>query len=289
MSRNLDLTSLRSFVAVADTGGVTRAAGYLNLTQSAVSMQLKRLEESLGVQLLERAGRGVGLSTAGEELLPNARRLLELNDEVLRRMVSPAGMRELFLGVPHDIVYPAIPEVLRQFNAAFPQVKVHLNSSLTEELKERFAAGEMDVILTTEKRCEAGGETLVHLPLVWVGAPSGQAVQRRPLRLAFEQRCIFRRNVQKELDKVGIDWEMAVDSNSFRTVSAMVSADLAVTVQLDGTLGTACEIIRNPDDLPDLGEVCVNAYQRPGSADQALEGLMSMLRHGFSSAVMPGS
>lgn len=288
MSRNLDLTALRSFVAVADTGGVTRAAGYLNLTQSAVSMQIKRLEESLGVRLLERAGRGVGLSMAGEELLPQARRMLDLNDEVLRRMTAPARTRELVLGVPHDLVYPAIPEVLRQFAARFPQVKVQLNSSLTWDLKERFAAGEMDLILTTEASGGPGAESLTRLPQVWVGAPGGQAHARRPLRLAFEHRCIFRRDVQKALDDAGIDWEMAVDSDSFRSVSAMVSADLAVTAMLEGTLPDQSEVMRVGSGLPDLGDAGVYLYQRPG-ADAALQGLAAMLRHGFGAGPTPGS
>src|SRR4028118_1391061 len=86
MPRNLDLTALRSFVTVADSGGVTRAAGLLNLTQSAVSMQLKRLEESLGLGLLDRSGRGVSITPTGELLVSYARRLLQLNDEALGRL-----------------------------------------------------------------------------------------------------------------------------------------------------------------------------------------------------------
>src|SRR6056297_186316 len=101
MPRNLDLTALRSFVAVADTGGVTRAAGLLNLTQSAVSMQLKRLEESLNTSLLDRSGRTIGLTTQGEQLLSYARRMLQLNDEIYGRLTATEFEGELKLGVPH--------------------------------------------------------------------------------------------------------------------------------------------------------------------------------------------
>ena len=90
MARNLDMTALRSFVAVADTGGVTRAAGFLNLTQSAVSMQLKRLEESLDAELLDRTARQIALTPAGEKLLGYARRMLELNDEIWSRLTDTA-------------------------------------------------------------------------------------------------------------------------------------------------------------------------------------------------------
>ena len=114
--RNLDVTTLRSFVAVADLGGVTKAAGFLHLTQSAVSMQLKRLEELLGVGLLDRAGRGICLTPAGEQLLGYARRMVALNDEVVRRLSDDEFEGEVRLGVPHDIVYPAIPRVLQQIS-----------------------------------------------------------------------------------------------------------------------------------------------------------------------------
>ena len=104
MPRNLDLTALRSFVTVAECGGVTRAAGQRNLTQSAVSMQLKRLEEALDQPLLDRTGRGVTLTAQGEQLLSYGRRMMALNDEVWARMTHQAFEGEIVLGVPHDVV-----------------------------------------------------------------------------------------------------------------------------------------------------------------------------------------
>jgi DNA-binding transcriptional LysR family regulator len=141
MPRQLDLNALRSFVAVAETGGVTRAAGFLNLTQSAVSMQLKRLEESLGITLLDRSARSVSLTAPGEQLLGYARRLLDLNDEVMARLTDQAFEGEIVLGVPHDIVYPAIPQVLNRFAADYPRMKVQLVSSYTRRLRT-CSAGE---------------------------------------------------------------------------------------------------------------------------------------------------
>ena len=116
--RNLDITTLRSFVAVADAGGVTRAAGFLNLTQSAVLMQLKRLEEMLDLALLDRSGRGVSLTPAGEQLLAYARRMVELNDEIYARLTMQDWEGEIVLGVPHDVVYPVIPRVMKKMQRA---------------------------------------------------------------------------------------------------------------------------------------------------------------------------
>ena len=155
--RNLDVTTLRSFVAVAEAGGVTRAAGFLHLTQSAVSMQLKRLEELLGLELLDRSGRTIALTASGEQLLVYARRMVALNDEVMTRLTDQAYEGQITLGVPHDIVYPVIPQVLKQFNSAFPRVRVQLRTSYTRLLFEEFSKGSCDLILTTETQVSTGG------------------------------------------------------------------------------------------------------------------------------------
>lgn len=282
MPRNLDLTALRSFTAVADHGGVTRAAGFLNLTQSAVSMQLKRLEESLGVNLLDRSGRRIGLTASGEQLLGYARRLLALNDEVCGRLTDQAFEGEIVLGVPHDIVYPAIPPVLRRFHAEYPRMKVHLLSSNTRDLKDLFARGECDIILTTENDCDPGGQSLVTLPLFWIGAPGGSAWQQRPLRLAFEVQCIFRSRVQKALDGVGIPWEMAIESQHTRTVEASISADLAVHAMIKGMAPPYTEVIQHAGALPDLGSININLYSANPSNGQAVADMAEFVSQAFT-------
>ena len=260
MARNLDLTALRSFVAVADAGGVTRASGFLNLTQSAVSMQIKRLEEMLGVEVLDRSGRQVALTAAGEQLLGYARRMLALNDEVMGRLTRDPHEGEVVLGVPHDIVYPVIPQVLQHFARSFPRMKVSLISSFTRVLKAQFGRGECDIILTTEDTVDPGGVTLAELPLVWVGAPGGVAWKGRPLKLAYEHNCIFRQGVQAALDRAGIAWQMAVESDSTRTIEASVSADLAVHTVLAGSEPPYVERISHGGSLPDLKRMKVNLY-----------------------------
>ncbi len=285
--RNLDLTALRSFVAVSDTGGVTKAAGLLNLTQSAVSMQLKRLEESLNVSLLDRSSRAIGLTPQGEQLLSYARRMLALNDEIYGKLTAVEFEGEVTLGVPHDVIYPVIPKVLQRFAAAYPRVRVQLVSSYTRKLKEQFNRGEIDVILTTEDSVGLGGETLTKLPLVWMGAPGGQAWKQRPLRLAYEGRCIFRQYVQRRLDEVGIPWDMAVESNSTRTVEATVSADLAVHTMLEGTEPRHFECINHSGALPDLINVNINMYSATVQDGPVLTDLAEFLRDGFHTLRMP--
>ena len=284
MSRNLDLTSLRSFIAIADAGGVTRAAGFLNLTQSAVSMQIKRLEEMLGAELLDRSARKVALTPAGEQLLGYARRMLALNDEVFGKLTKSAYEGEVVLGVPHDLVYPVIPQVLKQFAKDFPKMRVTLLSSFTRVLKAQFARGDCDVILTTEEGVDAGGETLVELPLVWIGAPGGSAWKGRPLRLAYEHNCIFRQGVQAALDDAGIAWEMAVESDSTRAVEASVSADLAVHTVLAGSEPPQFERVAHGGALPDLARMKVNLYVADPVHSVAVEALADLIRRAYAAA-----
>ena len=282
MRRNLDLTALRSFIAVADAGSVTRAAGFVNLTQSAVSMQVKRLEEALGIELLDRSARSISLTGEGEQLLGYARRMLELNDEVVARLTDEVFEGEITLGVPHDIVYPAIPEVLHAFAAAYPRVKVRLESSFTTWLREQFSKGHLDIILTTEDGMGDAGERLNTLPLVWMGAPGGQAWRQRPLRLAFEKRCIFRKHTQSILDEAGIPWEMAVDSEQTSTIEATVAADLAVSVALQGSAVSRLETIQHGGALPALPGKDINLYANDAvRAGQASGELVRLLRRAY--------
>ena len=286
--RTLDLTALRALVAVADSGGVTRAANLLNLTQSAVSMQMKRLEQAVGLPLLEKSGRRVVLTSAGDKLLGNARRMLALNDEAITRLTAPAYEGTLTLGVPHDIAFPHIPCVLKRFAAEFPRVEVRLISTYTTDLKDRYDKGTCDLILTTERTEMPGAETLVSLPLVWVGAINGNAWRGRPLPLAFERECIFRPLTTAALDSAGIPWDLVVETEKSRSVAAPVSADLAVHVDLGGQDGKYQQKVDHSGSLPEVGHVSINLYCRtplPGTRGApGAEEMAEMIRTSYRAA-----
>ena len=281
MPRSLDLTALRSFVAVADTGGVTRASGFVHLTQSAVSMQVKRLEEALGLRLLERAGRGVALTPAGQQLLGYARRMVSLNDEAFSRLTHQDFEGEVGLGVPGDVVYPAIPQVLKRFAADWPRMRVRLVSSGTLTLRRMHAEGGLDLYLSTEDGVEPGGRVLAQRPLMWIGAHGGTAWRGRPLRLAFEEDCIFRPGVQAALDAADIPWEMAVTSESTRTIEASVAADLAVHVALEGTEARDVERIDHGGALPPLTSQRINLYGERRLRSEPARALAGLVREAF--------
>lgn len=260
MARNLDLTALRALVTIAEVGGVTRAAGLLNLTQSAVSMQIKRLEESLGTELFSRAQRRLSLTPEGEQLVQYSRRMLDLNDEALARLTDSAYEGEIRVGVPHDIVYPQFPRILKEMALDFPRVRINLVACYTATLKEEFGQGRFDAIMTTELQPSERGERIASRKLQWVGAPGGQAWMQRPLRLAFVERCFFRQFAQNALTEAGVPWELAVGGQSEQIETAIAAADLAVTVRMDGAISELLQPIGGANTLPDLGELSICLY-----------------------------
>jgi len=284
VARNLDLTALRALVTVADAGGVTRAAGLLNLTQSAVSMQIKRLEDSLGRELFIRAQRKLSLTAEGEQLADYARRMLDLNDEALSRLTDAAYEGEIRVGVPHDIVYPQMPRILKAMAQEFPRVRINLDSCFTTRLKEGFARGEFDVILTTESNPGEGGERLTTRRLVWVGAADGLAWQQRPVRLAFVETCFFRPIAQNALSAAGITWEVAIGGASEQVAEATIVADLSIAARMEGALASGLEVIEAGDALPDLGQLSICLYEAGSQKGPVIESLIAQLRGTYGDA-----
>ena len=278
MYRNLDMTALRSFVTVADTGGVTRAAGKLHVTQSAVSMQLKRLEIMLDTDLMERSGRGVNLTAQGEQLLGYGRRMLALNDEAWGRLTHDTYEGDINLGVPPDIIYPHIPEVLHQFSTEYPRVNVKLTCEPSLDLKNNLANGQADIILTTETKTDANTELLKRTPLRWYGVIGGEVWEKRPVQLAYQPSCIFRSEAIAALEQHDITWDIPINSNDYQNIMAFVSADLAVTAVLEGTQNPSWDIIPDDSGLPPLPDYGIHMYIAEGSQDMLVQELARFIR-----------
>ncbi len=273
MARNLDLSALRSIVAVAEIGTVTRAAGVLNLTQSAVSMQIRRMEDRLAVALFTRHGGRLLPTSEGEALISYARRMLALNDEALARLTPDAAAgRVLRLGVPYDIVSPQMPAVLRRMAADWPGHRVDLVTSYSRHLQDRFATGEFDLILTTETDPAPGAEILSRRPLLWVAAqgiggdPQGGAALRRPLPVAFKPDCAFRAPALAALDDAGIGWTAVPDSGSETVIETTVAAGLGLTVRMEGNVPAGCAAVDPAAGLPPAGVTHVCLYRRGAGA-----------------------
>ena len=174
--------------------------------------------------------------------------------------------------------------MLRQFSAEYPRVKLQLHSLYTSGLKELFARGEMDLILTTEDRVDPGGESLACEPLVWTGAQGGQAWKGRPLRFGSCGNCVFKRPALDALEAAGIPWELAVNSISPAAVEASVAADLAVSVQMASAVPAHSEAIRHGGVLPELPEHFINMYVGQGARAPIARRLAALLRQAYGVA-----
>jgi DNA-binding transcriptional LysR family regulator len=264
MHRDIDTALLRAFVAVVETGSVTGAAALLNLTQAAVSQQLKRLEELFGVELYERHHKRLTLRPNGERLLAHAHKLIALNDEVFGAMSSPAYEGEVRLGTPHDIVGPYLPPILRRFDKAWPRVRVSLKCSTTPQLLELLRRGSIDLTLTTEQRCGANGKTLLEDDLVWAGASNGTAHNRDPLPVSLgDDKCEFRPVVLKALRAAGRDWRPVCEVSSMEPLLASIEADLAIAPLLRTTIPHYLQAIERDRRLPRLPKFLINLYLPP--------------------------
>src|SRR5210317_13662 len=255
--QNLDLGTLRSFVTIAETGSMTRAASRLFMTQSAISMQIKRLENSLGLSVFERSAQGMSPTTEGEQLLNFANQMLALNDEAMGRLTSADYEGQIRLGAPGDVIYPHIPGILKEFNRDYPRVQIRFSSSQTVTLRSEFEQGLHDVVLTTEKTPGQGGKVISTQSLVWVGARDGSAWKKRPLPLGFAKHCAFRSGVTRTLDEAGIKWVDIVASLDAVASEAMTSADLCVYAGLESDKSASREVIDHGGQLPDLPEYSI--------------------------------
>lgn len=228
----LDPDQLKSFVAIAETGNLTRAAETVFRTPSAISMQIKKLEEALETKVLFRTSREVSLTPDGEDLLVYARKLLTLNREAVQRFRQPAIEGVVSIGAPDDYGARLLPNVLRRFSECYPGVRLDVVIDLSVELMKRFQRHELDLVLTT---CgngidfPRGSKIVLEEQLVWAGVKGGCAHLQRPLPLSmWEQGCSWRGSAIQVLEQADIPYRSAFVSAHSTGQRAALLADLAV-------------------------------------------------------------
>lgn len=232
MFTNLDLDLVRTFVTVVEARSFTRAGERLGRSQSAISLQMGRLETRLGSALLSRDPRHVTLTAEGESFLPQARRLLRLNDEIVGRLHQVEIEGEVRLGSPEDFATVHLPEILGAFAKSHPKVSLSVTCDLTLNLLEGLRGGALDIALV--KREPLGPDLGVRVwrePLVWVGADLGilEQVEVTPLIVAPSP-CVYRKRAITALERHGRPWRVAYTSPSLAGQHAALRAGLGVTV-----------------------------------------------------------
>lgn len=228
---NLDVDLLRAFVAVADTGGFTSASRQLHRTQSAVSMQVKRIEELVGKRVFDRSGRAVKLTADGEILIGHARRMLKINEEAIADLMTPEFEGVIRLGIPDGYGTYYLPRILSSFSKTYPRIQLEVRSEYTAQLIEALNEGDLDLALTARDPAIPGGEMLWEEPIVWVGTKETPIHEEGPLPLLlFSQGCVIRARALQALDDCDLRWRMVYCSPSLAAVQAAVQAGLGIAV-----------------------------------------------------------
>lgn len=262
---SIDTDLLRTFAAIADHGGFTRAAEAVNLTQSAVSMQMKRLEEDvLQCALFQRQGRSVSLTAEGVVLLGYARRILKLHSEVFNTLRQPQMVGMIKIGSPDDYVMRFLPGILSRFAQDYPLINVEVHCEPSAQLMLR---NDLDLTIVTRKPGSERGQILRQERFVWMVAQGFSPHEQTPMPLAmFNTECFCRAWACNALDAMQREYRVAYTSASLAAINAVVSTGLAVTAQLESLLTPDLRIIGEAEHLPQLPCASIVLLRKPNTS-----------------------
>lgn len=278
MAAPLDLNLLKTFVAVVESGSLSNAAPRVGRSQSAVSMQMQRLEEMVGNQLLVRGPRTVTPNAIGEDFLIYARRLLKLSDEAWASVTRPKETGSVRLGVPDDYAAFLLPPVLSRFAQDHPLVTVELICEQSTALVKTLAEGRLDLAIVT--RLPDQPLDVIRLErFVWVASPNHVAWQTDPLPVAlFEPGCAARMNVLQALGEADRSYRCTYSSASLLGLIAVVQAGLAVAGLAQRSVPPSLRIIGGNEGLPVLPDLEIGILRNPLSTTPAVDRLHDFLR-----------
>ena len=266
----LEIDLLRSFVAISDTGSFTAAASVVNRTQSAVSLQMRRLEAQAGVRLFHRRGRETALTVEGRDLLVQARRLLRLHDETVASLRKPAVSGTVRVAIPDDYALIFLPTLFRRFSEAFPQVDLEVTTQGSAQIQQGLEAGAYDLVVMSQMHASPDAVVLRREPVVWVTAPTGLAHEQRPVPIAhFSYECLFFEHAFRALERAGIAYRLAYRSNSITALLAAVESGLAVSSLAVSSVPPGLKTLDSLFGLPPLPTISIVLRTAPGGVGEA--------------------
>ncbi len=277
---NLDLDLLRTFLAIADGGSFVRAASGVNRTLSAVSLQMRRLEQIVGTALFAREGRRMRLTDEGRKLLDHARRMIELNDAALAAMRSRPISGVVRFGLRQDFAEQRLPDVLAQFTRRFPAVRLEIRIERTDALLADLKAGKLDLVLAVRREASPlVFEPLRRIPTVWIAQRNFRWAKGQALPLVlFEAPCSFRALIFDALAEAGIPWQVVFTTPSLSGLRAAVAAGLGVTARTKASLGDELALANRSLGLPKLSELEIGFYGAATALPEPVQLLRDLVR-----------
>jgi DNA-binding transcriptional LysR family regulator len=279
MTALLDIDQLRTFVAIAETGSFTRAAEVVHKTQSAVSMQMKRLEERIGHPIFERDGRASKLTDEGERLLDYARRIVKLSAEALGSIAKTSLSGRVKLGVPDDYADRYLPEIMARFSRSHPGVELTVQCEPTIELVKLIDRGDLDLAIVTHDAADRPSEVIRRERMLWVSSSRHAVHQEDPLPLALtrplsnERDCPWRRAVLPRLEAMGKPYRILYTSRNSSALGAAVLAGLAVSAFPESALRPGMRVLGPSDGFPALPSFDIGLLRNPHETSELAEAL----------------
>jgi DNA-binding transcriptional LysR family regulator len=288
MATPLDLDQLQTFIAIADSGSFTKAAEMVNRTQSAVSMQMRRLEERIGKPLFERDGRMNRLSEEGERLLGYARRMIQLNLEILAAFDDRQLEGSVRIGTPDDYADRFLPEIMARFSRSNPRVELTVICEPTYNLVEHIRRGQLDLALVTHDDAKGQSEVVRTEPLLWVGSASHAAHEEDVLPLAFGRpTCIWRRAACDVLDRSGRDYRILFTSWSATVIAAAVLSGLAISVLPECALRPGMRVIGAAEGFGALPPCKIGIMRGPTARGEIVDALARHIAESLGNITPP--
>ena len=279
----LDSDLMRSFLAVADSGSVTAAAGRLYRTQSAVSLQVKRLEESLGQPLFKRQARGVVLTPRGEQLVPYARLVVALLDEAAVALREKPLVGPVRVGIPDEYSGTVLPRALAAFDERHEGVQISVRVDHSSAQIAALEADEIDIGVIYDWAYVQEGEVLCIDPTVWVTSLTHAQHLRRPVPVAVYFRSQWSRDyVEHSLDRQGVDWRAAWSCDMAGGFRVAVTNGMAIAPLSRSTIPEGCRELTAEDGFPMIDNARVVLRRNPRGTSPAVEGMAEVLRAAFA-------
>ncbi|HEY9262893.1 LysR substrate-binding domain-containing protein [Chitinophaga sp.] len=274
----LELDLLRTFVLAVDLDSFARAADQVARSQSAVSLQMQRLEEITGQQLFLKQGRGWRLTANGEILLGYARQMLDINQQAIAALTATQIAGKVKLGLPADFAESGLPVALARFAAIHPQMEIEVTLERQAVLAQLLQSGKLDVIISFGKNAPEEAMPIGTLPIRWIGGADSTVALQQPLPLLlFEAPCLFRTTGLAALEKVKRTWRPALTSGSVAGMWAAAQAGLGITIRTEIGLPAGCRVLTPSSGLPPLPDVAVFMLMRKKTPSPAVKRLIDIL------------
>jgi DNA-binding transcriptional LysR family regulator len=276
-----DTSLLRTFAAICDLGSFTKAAREVSLTQSAVSLHVKRLEDQVGSRLIERGTHGIGLTERGEVFLSYARRILALHKEVTHRLQNNRG-GVVRIGAPEYFDLRSLFSVLDQYAVRHPAIEQQLELGLCSDIAALLEAGELDLAIVSSEIGESDGVSLRRERRVWAAGSTLQLDPETPAPLAlYPARCSWRQLTLDQLDRAGRTWTVVLQSRGTAGILAALDAGLAITVFPEYSLPSTCRMLGSAEALPALPDFEFVLHSRRGcrAAELLADMIISFFHH----------